>query len=336
MSRTFRLVLAAVVASSAAWAASPAGAERRTEEIDLDRAVAKSVVQDNVFNEAPPKPPPARVEQFVDSHGHTFRVGTDLPTLDLLPYANVLAATVHRGETAKVLVEVVLPEQVRGLCGADAAACYYNDPDYGRGWMYIPAEHPDLTHIIVHEYGHHVDNQLLNLAHLSRGCAPLGDGSRNWLFARNPTGFECESGDWELLLAELYAEDYVSLNGFDGWVLGTIRPPTRFELTQLAFDFANPFWPRQLAKSGFVPRRRTLAKQFTLRHWTRVDMLLTGARRADLDLFLFRRGGQRPLARSIGPGSRELIGRVLRPGAYVAVAHASRAGGNAALRIRLN
>lgn len=336
MNRVFRFVVAAIAVLCAAAFAGSAGAARPTEPIDLSQLVVKAEVHDTVFNKQPPKPPPARIEQFVDPHGHIFSVGTDISGLDLRPYANVLASTIHRNETNTVLVEVVLPEQIAGICGdPNALACYYNDPAYGRGWMYIPSTDRDLAHIIVHEYGHHVDNQLLNLAHLDRSCARLGDGSRNWLVARAPGDFACESADWDFNLAELYAEDYVSLNGFSGWVLGGIRPPTAFELSQLAFDFAHPFWPRQFSKSGFVRRHRGMVKRFTVRHWTILGMSLTGTRSADLDLYLFRRGRQRPIAKSIGFGSREAIRRVLRPGTYDAVVYAYRASGTARVRAYL-
>ncbi len=333
-----RCVITGLVTLCAASLVGTAEAARRTQEIDLTQVIAKAEVHDSVVRgeREPPKAPPSRIEQFVDSHGHTFRVGTDIPALDLLPYANVLASTVHRGETADVLVEVVLRAQVAPICGSpDAEACYYADLDNpGHGWMYIPNDHPDLGHIIVHEYGHHVDHQLLNLAHFAP-CYLLGDGSRNWMVARNPGAFSCQSSRWDEDLAELYAEDYVVLNGIDDWFLTTMSPPNQSQLRALAFDFFNPFWPRRLFKSRFVRWDGVLRKRFTVRHWTVLSMTLSGRRAADLDLYLFRQGRRRAIAKSTRVGSRETVRRILRPGTYMGVVHAYGANGTARLRIDL-
>jgi hypothetical protein len=337
MKRNFRLVLTALAVLSAAAFAGTASAARVAEPIDLGELTAKAEVEDALFEQAPPKAPPSRIEEFVDSHGHRFRIGSDVPGVDLAAYANVLAATVHRGETAKVLVEVLLPEQMTTVCGPDALACYYSDPTRrGNGFMYVPTADPDLVHIVVHEYGHHVDNQLTNIFHLDARCGMLGDGSRNWFFARNPRGFFCNASEWDRDLAELFAEDYVVLSGINDWVLRTTGPPSAAQLRQLAFDFATPFRPRRLGESQFVDRRRVLAKAFTVKHWTLLDSVLTGPTGTNLDLFLYRAGSRRAIAGSVRPGSREVIRRTLRPGKYELLVYAYRGSGTARLRIALD
>jgi hypothetical protein len=336
MSRTLRVALAALTVLSASVLAGAASAARLAEPIDLGEVVAKAEVQDAVFTEQPPKGPPARIEEFVDSHGHRFRIGTDVPGLDLAPYANVLASTVHRNETAKVLVEVVLPEQMTVVCGAEALACYWGDVNRGNGWMYLPTVDSDLVHIIVHEYGHHIDNQLTNLAHLDARCPTLGDGSRNWFVARNPRGFLCNGNEWDRDLGELFAEDYVVLSGIKDWVLGTIAPPTAGHLKQLAFDIANPFRPRRFSDSGAVSRQRVLTKRFAVRHWTRLDALLTGPRGTNFDLFVYRAGATKALGGSARPGSREVVRGVIRPGKYELLVYAYRGSGKASLRVKLD
>ena len=337
MERNLRLVVTALCVLSAAAFAGAASAASPVDPIDLGEVTAKAEVADAVFEQAPPKAPPSRIEEFVDSHGHRFRVGSDVPGVDLAAYAKILAATVHRGETAKVLVEILLPEQVTTVCGPDALACYYADPTRrGHGLMYVPTADPDLVHIVVHEYGHHVDNQLVNIFHLDARCRMLGDGSRNWFFARNPRGFVCNAGEWDRDLAELFAEDYVALSGIDDWVLRTIGPPSAAHLRRLAFDFATPFRPRRLAGSQFVERRRVLTKTFSVKHWTLLESVLTGATGANLDLFLYRAGARKAIARSVRPGSREVIRGTLKPGKYELLAYAYRGSGTARLRIALD
>jgi hypothetical protein len=337
MSRRLRVALATLAVLSAAAFAGAASAARLAEPIDLGDVTAKGAVQDSLFLEEPPKGPPSRIEEFVDSHGHRFRVGTDVAGLDLAQYANVLASAVHRNETAKVLVEVVLPEQMTTICGPDALACYWADPvTRGNGWMYVPTVDPDLVHIVVHEYGHHVDNQLTNLFHVDSRCGMLGDGSRNWFVARNPRGFLCNASEWDKDLAELFAEDYVVLSGIDDWVLPTIAPPTAAHLRQLAFDIANPFRPRRLSALAYVSRKRVLTKRFAVTHWTLLDSLLTGPRGTNFDLFLYRAGARKALAGSARPGSREVLRGMIRPGKYELLVYAYRGSGRANLRIKLD
>jgi hypothetical protein len=337
MSRSLRVALAALTVLAAAAFAGAASAARLAEPIDLSEVVAKAEVQDAVFTEQPAKGPPARIEEFVDSHGHRFRIGTDVPGVDLAPYANVLASTVHRNETAKVLVEVVLPEQMTTVCGPEALACYWADPqNRGSGWMYLPTVDPDLVHIIVHEYGHHVDNQLTNLAHLDARCPMLGDGSRNWFVARNPRGFLCNASEWDTDLGELFAEDYTVLSGIDDWVLRTVAPPTAGQLRQLAFDIANPLRPRRFSDSGYVSRQRVFAKRFAVKHWTRFGALLTGPSGTNFDLFLYRAGVTKALGGSARAGSRELVRGLIRPGKYELLVYAYRGSGRANLRVKLD
>lgn len=337
MSRSLRVALAALIVLAAAAFAGVASAARVAEPIDLSQVVAKAEVEDAVFTKQPPKGPPARIEEFVDSHGHTFRIGSDVPGVDLAPYANVLASTVHRSETATVLVEVVLPEQMATVCGAEALACYWADPvKRGNGWIYLPTVDPDLVHIIVHEYGHHVDNQLTNLAHLDARCPTLGDGSRNWFVARDPRGFLCNANEWDRDLAELFAEDYTVLSGIDDWVLRTAAPPTAAHLRQLAFDIANPLRPRRFSDSGRVSRQRVFTKPFAVKHWTRLDALLTGPSGTNFDLFLYRAGARKALGGSARPGSREVVRGLIRPGRYELLVYAYRGTGRASLRVKLD
>ena len=103
-----------------------------------------------------------------------------------MPYAQVIAWLIHFDEIEDVTVEVVAPDADRGDLRREAVGCYQPEaPGHSpAGWIWVPSVHEDLDHIVVHEYGHHVDNQLTNLAHLDFGCDVSGDGSRNWFFAR--------------------------------------------------------------------------------------------------------------------------------------------------------
>jgi len=343
------LALAATGAFTPALAA--AGGLEPVEPYDFSGVEAEKRVVDTILTDRPAAASiPARSETFVDQHGHRITIETDLTELDLRPYAAMLAGTIHYSEIEHVPVEVVQLADIPSICGsAFAVACYGADledsvaPYQGRIW--IAADDTDLPHTVVHEYGHHVDNQLDNLGHLPGwGCSFDGDGSRNWFFARQLTddilgaGFTCSpDANWENLLPELYAEDYAQLNGVSGFDLAdVIFPPTQAQKNAIAFDFANPFAPRVVRLARWLRRDGLATKSLTVRHWTFLAITLRGPRGTDFDLFLYKRGGRRPIARSIRPGSRERIERIVKPGQYVAVAYAYRGSATARLAIFLD
>ena len=88
MARTL-LVLALVVFPAAASAAEPTP----VEPLDIGKWRAKGPIHDTVL---PPSGVRARAaadhtEEFVDVGSHIITVTTDIPGLDLMPYAQVLA-----------------------------------------------------------------------------------------------------------------------------------------------------------------------------------------------------------------------------------------------------
>ena len=116
-------------------------------------------------------------------------------------------------------------------------------------------------HIVVHEYGHHMDNQLVNLAGLGYGCDVDGDGSRRWFFARDledrifNRGFDCSPATpWDHLLPELFAEDFTRANGLTGWVM-PLPPPSRRSSTPCARTWLRPFRRQTAPRPISVPRR---------------------------------------------------------------------------------
>jgi hypothetical protein len=269
---------------------------------------------------------PPRVERFTDAHGHGILVGTSLEGADLRPVAEVLAATIHRDEIEHLRVRVVTEEEVGALCGGDVrvAACYAPDLERGlpSGEMVIPYPSAETTHSLVHEYGHHLDNQLWNLGALGL-CGLSNDGSRRWFFARqvaddvvNETGCGVET-PWDRLLGELFAEDFVALNGLDGWVLPELPPPTPAVLRAMRDDIERPFVPRTRRVRGYVGRRGVRRIRFRLETYAWISARLTGGARAGLDLLVFRGNRRRPLLRGAPTSSRErIVGRLLPPGSY--------------------
>jgi hypothetical protein len=193
-------------------------------------------------------------QQFQDEHGHVVTLATDNPVVDLGPWARRLVSGYHYGEVELVHVFVTSLLSVQDICGETAIACYIpDDPDeLFTGVIVISHEDPDSVHTMLHEYGHHMDNQLYNLSRVT-DCGYSADGSRRWFFARdmendilNNTGCSFET-PWEYLLGELYAEDYAQLSGlrFEEFDPRLSSPgPTQGQLEALRHDVDAPFIPQ--------------------------------------------------------------------------------------------
>ena len=326
-------------------AGTAAAAPTPVEPRDLGEWRAKGEVVDTMLQPTVrARAAAARVERFEDGHGHILTLTSDVPDLDLMPYAQVFAGLHHGDEIEAVTIEVVAPDRIPEICGDPEALACYAPEDATRslnGWIWIPTSDPDLIHIIVHEYGHHVDNQLVNLGHLGLGCRFDNDGSRNWFFERNiddrllDNGISCSPGrGWSYLLGELYAEDYTWLNGNRVWRPDMpVRAPADWHLSAMARDFAGPLDQGTRSYRGWVRHRKSRWIRVDVDDWTVFTARLSGRRRADLDLFLYRADARRPFARSRGYGSREQIGEILRPGSYDVEVFASRHGGRGKLRL---
>ncbi len=284
---------------------------------------------------------------FEDSKHHSIRISTEVPGLDLAPYAAVLAGIpLHGREIENLQVQVVAPDKIGVTCGSDDAAACYGADDPGRsraGHMYIPTNDRDLVHIITHEYGHHMDNQLLNLAGLGFGCDMDGDGSRRWFFARDledkifNRGFDCSPAtDWDHLLPELYAEDFARANGMTGWRM-PVPPPSHAEVDALRADVGRPFRRQGTRSNISLPRRGQLRRHLTLKDWTAIGVWLTVPRGRDYDLLLYEAGKRRPLIKSTHSGSADerIDGAFIGPGKYTLVVRSRTRGGHARLKLAL-
>jgi hypothetical protein len=326
-----RILLAAVVAALAA--AAPAQAGHGFHDTLLKPGQVRAHAAQ------------ATTRVFQDGQGNPIRISTPVPGLDLAPYARLLAGIPLHGREIQFLnVEVASPATVAAICGSeDAAACYGAD-DPGRspaGHMYLPMADRDLAHIVVHEYGHHMDNQLLNLSGLGYGCGVDGDGSRRWFFARDVEdrifnrGYDCSAAtEWNHLLPELFAEDFTRANGLKDWVM-PVPPPSRAEIDALKQDIAHPFRRSSSRARIAVARTGEYRKRISVSEWTALGIRLSVPRGRDFNLFVYEPGGHRPLIKSAHSGSGdERIGRVFfAPGNYTVVVRSAGGAGGAKLKL---
>ena len=214
---------------------------------------------------------PVNEERFRDQHGHVLTLASDNGGVDLTPYANLLASTYHYGEIEFIHVFVTDEARLTEICGSSAAACYAPDDPANSpaGVMVISYEDADIAHAVIHEYGHHIDNNTYNLGGGS-SCGIDGDGSRRWFFAREVRdnildNLGCDPRlPWGQLLPEVFAEDYAQMVGIPRAEFhpAIVIPPPSGAMTQaLQRDLDSPFAPAARKVSG----RSSRGRSYTLR-----------------------------------------------------------------------
>ncbi|MCC6832759.1 MAG: hypothetical protein IT200_15570 [Thermoleophilia bacterium] len=189
-----------------------------------------------------------------DGRGNTMRFSLEAPGASAAEPARILRDSVHGAEVATVLVHLVPAAQVGVLCGsATARACYRGRYD-GTGEITVPAvAAPELDRVLLHEYGHHVDNNARNT-----GTEP--DGTPGWwrergvatLLADGRVARDYALG-WDRSVGELFAEDYVQLNVRAAFAFDWIAPPSQAVLDAMRQDITGSAQgpaPRQVGGAG--------------------------------------------------------------------------------------
>ncbi|MGH2959628.1 MAG: hypothetical protein ACRDKE_08485, partial [Solirubrobacterales bacterium] len=157
---------AAALMAGPAFAAEPAG------KVDLSKVKSKGPITDVILDKAPNAAGIAKAKAraaFADSAGRNIAIDSTVPGADLNAVAAALNSTYHGAEIVDLIVHVVKLADIPTICGSpEAQACYKStDPTRnGKGEIWFGHDDPDWIHALVHEYGHHMDNQLLNIAHL--------------------------------------------------------------------------------------------------------------------------------------------------------------------------
>ena len=210
--------------------------------------------------------------RFRDQHGHVLTLATDNRSLDLTPFARLLASTYHHGESEALHMFVTNDARLGRNCGARAVACYAADAPgrSGGGVMLVSYQDEDIVHAVIHEYGHHVDTNTYNLGRLS-DCGESGDGSRRWFFARELEdrildNLSCDPRPgWGQLLPEVFAEDYAQMVGIPPAEFHPairVPPPSERQKRLLREDMDSPFRPVVRRARGRSSRSGTAVFRF--------------------------------------------------------------------------
>ena len=208
---------------------------------------------------------------LADREGRSITFDVRAEGVDAEWYAELLRAAPHGDEISTVRIQVVSWDEIRSLCGAEAAGCY------ARNMMAVPAGNDARTaHTLLHEYGHHLDR-----THAVAGQREP-NGMPEWWRARGMAElvrlgsvFRSYERGWERSVGEIFAEDYARLAlGETSYKLGWLDPPDEIVIAALLADLGlgpppavvRPpvLKPVTITRSGTLAPRRRVAVPFGL------------------------------------------------------------------------
>jgi hypothetical protein len=345
MSLRVLLTTAAALATAAVFAV-PAQSAPRAGVVDLSQVEAARPVRDVILAAPPRRAGAARAvarAAFNDAAGLPIRIDSTVPSFDLAQAASVLSSTYHKSEIAKLSVHVTTLVEIARLCGDSQALACYAPADGGNGELWFAADDSDWIHSLVHEYGHHVDNQYANLTVLhpygmASGCRIDSDGTRDWFFERltssNTTDrFDCGGADWEHLLPELFAEDFVVLNGIRGWQLSSAQPPNNRQLKAMKYDIDTPLLNARARFTRRIRRGRAAWRTLTTPNWSFLRVKVSGAAGRDFDVYVYPHGGNKLWSKATHSGRTEILLDALAPGRWDVAVTAYRRTGRARVEL---
>jgi predicted thioesterase len=160
-----------------------------------------------------------------DTQGRTITFDVRAATVDTEWYAAVLRASAHGNEISEVTIRIVPEQNIAGLCGIEAVACYTRRSRAPT--IIVPAgQSTSLAATLLHEYGHHLDTAW------SVPGVPELNGTPVWWQARGMASllssrrvaFDYSLG-WSHSIAEIFAEDYSYIHVGAGYGIPWLSRP---------------------------------------------------------------------------------------------------------------
>ena len=162
-----------------------------------------------------------------DDEGRSMRFDVRA-NADIGWYAGVMRRAAHGDEIERVTIRIVNWADISSQCSTEiAAGCYFRSGS-NRGVVVVPAgKGSDVTHTLVHEYGHHVD------ASRSHGGLDEPNGTPLWWKARGMAKLVAARSvrdryqvGWERSIGEVFAEDYAWTNLHDTYKIEWLERPS--------------------------------------------------------------------------------------------------------------
>jgi hypothetical protein len=154
----------------------------------------------------------AEIVTTADLQGRPITLDVRAKGVDTNWYADVLRATAHGNEISNVTIRIVPDQQIDGLCGTEAAACYTHVGS--RPTIMIPAgKSLNIEGTLIHEYGHHIDASTPNPGIPELNGIPVWWQDRGMaaLFASHQVAFDYSLG-WAHSVPEIFADDYAYIH----------------------------------------------------------------------------------------------------------------------------
>jgi len=181
-----------------------------------------------------------------DDVGRAFMVDAQVDGANVAQYVSVLSGAVHGDEIRDLTVRIVPAASIRERCrDARAVACYERSGT-GDGVITIgPALTAAQRGNLLHEYGHHIDFAYGN------GSLADSNGTPRWWRARgmrtlvrsgavSPTA----AHGWSRSIGEIFAEDYMAMNGGGRSSISWLRQPSAAVRAALRADIMRYPGPR--------------------------------------------------------------------------------------------
>jgi predicted thioesterase len=166
----------------------------------------------------------AAIVTSTDLQGRRITFDVRATAVDTNWYTDILRATAHGDEISSVTIRIVPDQQIEGLCGSEAAACYTGSG--GRPTIIIPAgKNQFIEGTLIHEYGHHVDasTAVPGIPELNGIPVWWADRGMAAMSAARQVAFDYSKG-WDHSIAEIFAEDYAYIH---------VGPSYRYGITWL-------------------------------------------------------------------------------------------------------
>ena len=187
-----------------------------------------------------------------DLQGRTITYDVRATAVDTDWYTAVLRASAHGNEISSVTVQIVPEPDIEAICGGAAAACYTGRRGESPRIIVPAGKSANLASTLLHEYGHHLDNNWRVAGVPELNGTPVWWNARGMasLVSQRRVAFDYSLG-WDHSVGEIFAEDYAYIHTGSRYGIPWLTPPGDALKSALFAELGTPTAP--LPDSPEVP-----------------------------------------------------------------------------------